>query len=84
VCASESVGTGRPPVSMSHPSLRASTPIACNRHMTCSTDSAPPMGLCGARRCSAGSIFRSLKIATPHPHALEDPRGHPTRRLTGF
>jgi hypothetical protein len=36
VCASESVGTGRPPVSMSHPSLRASTPIARNRH-TCTS-----------------------------------------------
>ena len=34
---------------MAHPSLRASTPIACNRHMTGPTRSAPPIGLCVAR-----------------------------------
>jgi hypothetical protein len=40
-----SVGRGRPLLSMSHPSLRASTPIACNRHITCYTHSEPPIGL---------------------------------------
>jgi hypothetical protein len=41
------------------------------------------MALWGSQLPS-GSIFRSLRIVTPHPHALEDPRGHPTRRFTGF
>ena len=36
---------GTSPVSMSHPSLRASTPIACNCHIPCPNQSAPPTGL---------------------------------------
>jgi hypothetical protein len=34
---------------MSHLSLRASTSIACNRHIPCTTQSALPIGLCVAR-----------------------------------
>jgi hypothetical protein len=30
-------------VSMSHPSLRTSAPIACNRHVPCPTQSASPI-----------------------------------------
>jgi hypothetical protein len=39
---------GTPHVSMTHPSLRASTPIACNLRIPCPTQSAPPIGLCAA------------------------------------
>ena len=35
------------------PPLRASTPIACHRHVPCTTQSAPPAWLCVARSSSA-------------------------------
>ena len=51
------VWSGTSPVSMSHPSLRASTPIACHRHIPCTglyhPIGAPPAGLCVARSSPA-------------------------------
>jgi hypothetical protein len=38
-----------PSIFMSHPSLRASIPIACHLHIPCTTRSAAPTGLCVAR-----------------------------------
>jgi hypothetical protein len=60
-----SVLTGRPPVSMSHPGLRASTPIAYNRHIPCPTQSAPPVGLWGGAQqpvCMRSLSERSSKF----------------------
>jgi hypothetical protein len=58
VCAGV-VWSGTSSVSMSHPSLRASTPIACNRHIPCNTRSAPPIGLYVARSSSIGFTILS-------------------------
>jgi hypothetical protein len=50
---------GMSPASMSHPSLRASTSIACNRHIPCTTQSALPIGLCVARSSAIGCAVLS-------------------------
>jgi hypothetical protein len=50
---------GMSPASMSHLSLRASTSIACNRHIPCTTQSALPIGLCVARSSAIGCAVLS-------------------------